>query len=87
MPNFQASRGGHAPGHLRGAFCDWVDEGASAQQIEIDDQSHPIDWLFGQLWNCSDIMPSEYCGVLEMRAGSTYARAVRKLRTETPASA
>ncbi|MEK7996030.1 MAG: hypothetical protein AAB403_19695 [Planctomycetota bacterium] len=39
-------------------------------------------WLIGQLWNCSDIMPSDLCSTLEMPEGSTYAQAVRKLRAD-----
>jgi hypothetical protein len=39
-------------------------------------------WLIGQLWNCTDIMPSVYCDILELNLGSTYAMAVRKLRAE-----
>jgi hypothetical protein len=64
MP-YKANRGGHAPGHLRGAFCEFVDEWYAAKEgeevdtVAIDDEPRPVKWLFGQLWNCSDCMPGE----------------------------
>jgi hypothetical protein len=42
-------------------------------------------WITGQLWNCSDILPGLICSELELPQGSTYSRAVRKLRTEAAA--
>jgi len=39
-------------------------------------------WLTGQLWNCTDIMPSTLCGGLDLPFGSTFAQGVRKLRAE-----
>ena len=39
-------------------------------------------WLCGQLWNCTDILPGMACADLDLPEGSTYARAVRKLRDE-----
>ena len=37
-------------------------------------------WLIGQLWNCTDIMPSGLCDTLDLHPGSTYASGVRNLR-------
>jgi hypothetical protein len=76
-------RGGHAPGHLREAFETWVEDGATASTVAVgwDDTTVPIRWLIGHLWNCSDIMPSGLCAQLDMPAGTTYARAVRHLRS------
>lgn len=39
-------------------------------------------WLIGKLWNNASILSSINCGVLEVPLGSTYARAVRKLKDD-----
>jgi hypothetical protein len=39
-------------------------------------------WLIGQLWNCTDIMPSTLCNVLDLPQGSSYAMGVRKFKSE-----
>ena len=84
MP-YTPSRGGHAPGHLRDAFLKYLDEGgedyASVENRYVK-QEKPISRLIGQLWNCTDILPSMYCSEQDIRNGSTYAQAVRKLATE-----
>jgi hypothetical protein len=36
-------------------------------------------WVRGQLWNCSDSLPSYLCGDLGIPGGSSYALAVRSL--------
>jgi hypothetical protein len=72
--------GGHAPGHLRDAFLEWIEGGADAEFVLIDDEPKPLRWLIGQLWNCSDMLPSSECDALDLRAGSTYAQAVRSLK-------
>jgi hypothetical protein len=80
----------HAPGHLRDAFEEWVEARMSPPEVEVgwDGRPRPIRWLLGQLWNCSDIMPSWLCDELGMPAGSTYAQAVRSLWADldTPSS-
>jgi hypothetical protein len=102
MP-YLASRGGHAPGHLREAFMACVDEQfigqrwwealAREETLEFFDPKKQAawecltlreraTWLTGQLWNCSDILGGEYCQLLDLPLGSTYARAVRKLRQD-----
>jgi hypothetical protein len=81
---FEPRRGGHAPGHLREAFVDWVDGGAEAETVVVGyaETEMPIGWLLGVLWNCPDIMPSDLCRELDMLQGSTYAQAVRRLKRE-----
>jgi hypothetical protein len=68
-------------------FLEWLDRGGDEDTVFIDgDESRPkpVRWLFGQLWNCSDIVPSdarlglEMIGIPEERTW-TYARAVRWL--------
>lgn len=79
LGKFDPRRGGHAPGHLREAFGEWADDTSQAViAVGYDETEVPVSWLFGVLWNCSDIMPADLCGVLDMRLGSTYAMAVRK---------
>ncbi|UCC38765.1 MAG: hypothetical protein JSV96_13205 [Candidatus Aminicenantes bacterium] len=70
---FSPAKGGHAPGYLRDAFHEYLE----TEQVVIDEVERPIKWLIGQLWNCTDIMPSEYCSLLDIPSGSTYAQAVR----------
>jgi len=83
MNRYDASRGGHAPGHLREAFCELIETG-KMPDIDFwwDGQARMFEWLRGQLWNCSDIMPSGLCMDLDLPQGSTYARAVRSLQKD-----
>ncbi len=78
---YRPDRGGHAPGHLRDAFCEYFAEGSDTDAVVVGEheQVMPLRWLIGQLWNCTDILPSEYCTVLDLLQGSTYAMAVRNL--------
>ena len=41
-------------------------------------------WLLGQLWHCKDVMPSEYCEMLDLPRGSSFARVARRLRRDLP---
>lgn len=81
------------PGHLRDAFTTAVDVNwpPDAEAVEFHDPTQQArwetmtpdqraDWLTGQLWHCSDIMPSDTCSELALPPGSTYARAARLLR-------
>lgn len=84
---YRANRGGHAPGHLREGFLDYLDkldEGSPPDRLTIgyEERSVSLMWLSGQLWNCTDTLPWEYCKILDMDPGSTYAQAVRKVRAE-----
>jgi hypothetical protein len=84
-PRFNAGRGGHAPGHLREAFWEWA-EADQAVTVTVDETERPVAWLFGQLWNCSDVMPGAGCDDLDLPRGSTYAQAVRRLKVERGAA-
>lgn len=93
---YQAARGGHAPGHLRDAFLAWLEESMELPAeaplpptVEINEEPRPISWLFGQLWNCSDVLPSQardsVNDILESENApafdrQTYAAAVRALK-------
>ena len=39
-------------------------------------------WMIGKLWNDTSILSSSNCGVLDVPLGSTYASAVRKLKSD-----
>jgi hypothetical protein len=83
--HYRAGRGGHAPGHLREAFCAWLERpprrGALSDTFEMaEGDERPADWLLGQLWHCTDALPGGYCHQLGISPGSTYAQAARHLR-------
>ena len=81
--SYTAARGGHAPGHLREAFTEWVEAGCDADGITVEigyvEKPKPVRWIVGQLWNCTDVMPAYVCETLDLRRGSTYATGVRSL--------
>jgi hypothetical protein len=98
---FAASRGGHAPGHLRQALLDcldwnyeqdWFERLAEdpgvlffsdkAQQKKWECLSAPekAQWLCGQLWNCSDIVPYLTAEDFPLKR-NTYAALVRHLQS------
>ena len=64
-----------------------LDRGADEDTVFVDgDESRPrpLRWLFGQLWNCTDIVASHNRYALELigvpeDSTWTYARAVRWL--------
>ena len=71
----------HSTGQLRDAFRDWIESGMNADKpIVIDEEARPLSWLIENLWNCSDILPSNCCNELDIRRGSTYGQAVRNFR-------
>ena len=55
-----ASLGGHSPGYLRDAFLYWLEANEERDFVIVgwNEEKKPIRWLIGQLWNCTDIMPS-----------------------------
>ena len=63
-----ATGSGHTRGDIRDAF------------LESLDSDKPDLALAGRLWNCTDILPSQYCSLLELPSGSTYAMAARVAR-------
>jgi hypothetical protein len=42
--------------------------------------------VVGRLWNCTDVMPSKVCGLLDLPPGSTYASGARRWRTTLAAA-
>jgi hypothetical protein len=105
MPTFYyhgRRKGGHAPGHIRDAFCnamwafiDW-DRNDPEPTIEVEIRYRPrkmtVSQVCGLLWNCSDILP----GVLSEQIAEacqvdnmhqTYAAAARLVIRELKSSA
>jgi excisionase family DNA binding protein len=84
---YNPSKGGHAPGHLREAFLDYINnQFAEDKNIEKayigEGEPVSIHWLIGQLWNCTDILPNIEIDTLEglgIENVFTYAQAVRAL--------
>jgi hypothetical protein len=80
---------GHQQSTIREAFQEWLDQFGFAFPQHIDNSSESItldgevrtgQWLIGQLWNCTDTLPSAYCDQLEITKGSSYANAARNLK-------
>jgi hypothetical protein len=64
----------HYPGHLREAFCDWLDEGCrplAAVEVNYEQETWTAERLLGRMLACRDIMPGDY-----------YRDAVGKYRLE-----
>jgi hypothetical protein len=72
----------HAPTHLREALQDYLDSDIPAKEfrLEHDGEERSLDWLLGQLWHCTDVLPAGYCDQLDIPKGSTYAQAVRLMK-------
>ncbi len=74
----------HMQGDLREALQEFLDREIPASQftMERDGKTRSPDWLLGQLWRCTDILPGDYCDQLYIRRGSTYAQAVRQIKKQ-----
>lgn len=72
----------HKQSHLWEALQDYLDSDAPAREftVEHDGEGKTLDWLLGQLWTCTDILPAGYCDQLDLPHGSTYAQAVRRIK-------
>ncbi len=84
---YQASRGGHAPEHLRDALHHfvnhyWLSSNPLPDMIYVYGERQSLTWLLGQLWNCTDVLPDRYAQALDLERGTSYARAVRKIAQE-----
>ncbi len=56
---------------MRNAFIDLIEDEA---------QGEDACQLADQLVDCTDVLPLEYCEMLDLAAGSTFAQAARKVR-------
>jgi 4'-phosphopantetheinyl transferase len=85
---YSPRRGGHAPVALRDAFRSWVGSGSPDApdrwsfdtSLRVEDRAVSAESLLGQLWNCTDVLPTPDCEALSIPSGSTYARAVRTVK-------
>jgi hypothetical protein len=78
--HYKASRGGHAPDHMREPFDEWADSGMESEIVQYDCRLMSYKKLLGMLWNGTDAMPGETCAALGLPHGSSYARGVRAAR-------
>ncbi len=70
----------HYPSHLRRAFDEWVLDGCR-ERVRLRDTQ--VDFVHAWRWDvflawfrqCSDTMPSNLCGDLDMPQGCTYGEA------------
>ena len=76
MPTFYycgRRKSGHAPGHIREAFCDagdafveWVESGRSGPEPTVTVEIHykpremTLSCVCGLLWNCADQLPGHF---------------------------
>jgi hypothetical protein len=63
--SYDPTRGGHAPGHLRG----WLYQYVRGEIDEFDPPCVSLERLTGLLWNCTDILPGD---VREIVSGLTW---------------
>ena len=72
----------HARSFLRETFLEYLDSETPAQEFRVEDngKEKSLDWLLGQLWPCTDILPGDYCEQMDLPRGSSYAQAVRQLK-------
>jgi hypothetical protein len=80
-------RKGHASHWLRTAFHSLLDEywntdAPLPESFDVEGEAVPVRWLVGQLWNCTDTLPSNYVEMLELHKATTYAAAAHKLLDE-----
>jgi hypothetical protein len=53
----------HYPGHLREAFCDWLDEGCpplASVEVRYRPTTWPAEQLLRKMLHCSDVVPGEF---------------------------
>jgi hypothetical protein len=55
-------------------------------RIDIGGRKISIKRLMGFLWFCTDPIPEDYCPIVDMPRGSTYAQVVRTIRPELEGS-
>jgi hypothetical protein len=76
---------GHAPGHIREAFLEYLethwyhDDDVDVVQVGWDEKPKPLRWLLGQLWNCTDVLPRDYSELFDDRGVGTYGIAAREV--------
>ena len=69
-----------AASDLREQFQEWLDSYEPDRLKEID--IRPVASLLDVLSTCGDVLPADYCDLLEIPKGSTYAKAVTFVRMQ-----
>jgi hypothetical protein len=67
----------HFPGHLREAFCDWLEEGCpplARVEIRYQAETWPAERLLRKMLNCSDIVPGDFSREVVERFGLELSR-------------
>lgn len=77
--DYESSQGSFVPNEIKSAFQTWVDEHTD-ETVMIYGEQQSVEWLTGQLWHCTDVLPGATCDVLNLPPGSTYAEAARRVR-------
>lgn len=75
---------------LRDAFQDTVEEHSDVSRLSLDSpvegdhRGEDLTWgrLLGLLWNCTDVVPVDYCDELGFPQGSNYAQLARGLKAK-----
>lgn len=77
--------GGHAKSHVRDAFLEAIElfinwrPGAPEPTVEFEERQITLTEACGLVWNCSDVLPGDYCSLFNERLGS-YAAAARVMK-------
>lgn len=78
----------HYPGHLREAFCGWLDDGCpplARVEVNYEPQTWAAERLLRRMLNCSDVMPGDFYREVARRYGlnrsqkQTYGSVARLL--------
>lgn len=77
----------HANHDRRSGFAEWLDayevfEAELTDEVFENDEGETVavDKLIGRVYHCTDVLPSDYCALLDLPQGSTYAKAARALK-------
>lgn len=80
----------HATDLMELALLRWIDHG---MEFDPEPGRWPLEtrglryvaaascreYILAELWNCPDTLPDSYCDRLQIRRGSTYSEAARKI--------
>jgi hypothetical protein len=80
---YKASIGGHAPGHLRDAFLEYLEkrwwQEPTDETVNVGGEEKPLRWLLEQLWNCTDFLSRLDADMIDVDGISTFGIAAREI--------